>query len=473
MSINRLRIIVFIMVICLTFPIINVNAAENAVTITMSSVGDVYHGGEFTVRLNVSKPSKALAGIEFVLDYDSEYVLPKITENTEFGREMDVFMVSSPDGWEQMCYHSKDNSRYHLRFVMPENSQSYLDTANELVLEIPFIVRTPGSFEFKIENDSILAFGADSAVTSYSGLGSSLGVTAASEGIKLSAILDGESTAVAGDPYNIGISVTNLGDASGIVALEFDVYYDKAIFEPTVKSNTQNEMDIFITSAPQNAWEQMCTLYESEGKYTIRLAANNCDDPSKAEVLHSGGALTLSLPFTVIGGEGSVGSFEIDTTSLIGLNNLMGAVAGTGDQTDVSVTAPIKFSPEQLGYTVKDGYLLYVPEKTNVSDFLAPMPSGYRIISAGNPVTDGYVRTGYTLLDDKGYGITVIVKGDVNGDGLVNIFDCVQAKAIYYGKSTPQPTEILAGAIVNGSSITVFDYLRIKAHYLGKSDINA
>jgi hypothetical protein len=150
----------------------------------------------------------------------------------------------------------------------------------------------------------------------------------------------------------------------------------------------------------------------------------------------------------------------------------MGAVSGTGDKTDVSVAAPIKFSPEQLGYTVKDGYLLYVPEKTNVSDFLSPMPTEYSVLSGGAVVTDGYVRTGQTLFDGKGNGITIIVKGDVNGDGNVNIFDCVQVKAIYYGKSTPKTHEILAGAINNGTSIGIFDYLRIKAHYLGKSDLN-
>lgn len=472
MRINRLRLIVFIMVICLTFPIINVNASDNAVSITMSSVGDVYYGGEFKVRITVSKPTSALAGIEFALDYDSEYVLPQITENTEFGREMNAFMVNSPDGWEQLCYHSEKDSRYYLRFVMPESGSSYLDQAGELILEIPFTVCTPGSFEFNITDSSILAFGADSAITAYGGNGSILDVTAASEGIKLSTILGGEKSAVSGKSYDLGISITNLGDSAGIIAFEFDVYYDKSIFEPTVKSNTQNEMDAFIVSTPQSAWEQMCTLYESEGKYTIRLAANNCDDPSKAEILTANDVIQLSIPFSVIGNEGSVGEFKVDSASIIGLNNLMGAVSGTGDKTDVSVAAPIKFSPEQLGYTVKDGYLLYVPEKTNVSDFLSPMPTEYSVLSGGAVVTDGYVRTGQTLFDGKGNGLTIIVKGDVNGDGNVNIFDCVQVKAIYYGKSTPKTHEILAGAINNGTSIGIFDYLRIKAHYLGKSDLN-
>ncbi len=473
MRITRLRLIVFIMVICLTFPIINANAADNAVSIIMSSVGDVYYGGEFKLRITVSKPTTALAGIEFALDYDSEYVLPQITENTEFGREMDVFMAVSPDGWEQFCYHSEKDSRYYLRFVMPESGSSYLDQSGELVLEIPFTVCTPGSFEFSVTDDSILAFGSDSAITMYTGKGSVLDVTAASEGIKLSAILGGEKSAISGESYSLGISITNLGDTAGIVAFEFDVYYDKAVFEPTIKSNAQSEMNSFIVSTPQSAWEQMCTLYESEGKYTVRLAANNCGDPSKAEILRENGAIEISVPFLVIGSEGSVGEFRVDAASIIGLNNLMGAVSGIGSQTDVSIAAPIKFSPEQLGYTVKDGYLLYVPEKTDVSDFLAPMPAEYSVLSGGSAVTDGYVRTGQTLFDGKGNGLTIIVKGDVNGDGNVNIFDCVQVKAIYYGKSTPKTQEILAGALSNGSSIGIFDYLRIKAHYLGKSDINA
>ncbi len=473
MRTNRLRLIAFILILCLAFPIANVSAATNVVSVTMSRVGDAYYGGEFLVRIAVSKPTVALAGIEFTLEYDPEYVVPQLTENTDSGREMDAFITSKPSGWEQFCYHSEEDSLYNLRFVMPESGSSYLDQANELIIEIPFTVCTPGSFSFEIASGNILAFGADSAITAHYGNGSSLNVTAASEGIKLSAALNGTDSEDTDSRYNLGVDITNLGDTSGIIALEFDLYYDKTVFLPAVKNNSQSEMNQFFVYTPQNGWEQMCTLYEDEGKYRIRLAANNCGDPSKAEVLSPGDSIKLSIPFSVIGTENAVGKFRIESDSISGLNNLMGAVAGTGGTKNVLITASTGSTPENLGYTVKNGYLLYVAEKTNVSDFLAPMKPEYTVISNGNEITSGYVKTGYTLSDGNGTNLVIIVKGDVNGSGTIDLFDCVQVKAIYYNKNVPKEQEILAAAIVNGTSVGIFDYVRIKAHYLGKSDINA
>ena len=118
-------------------------------------------------------------------------------------------------------------------------------------------------------------------------------------------------------------------------------------------------MDKFIVSAPKDGWEQMCTLYESEGKYTIRLAANNCDDPQKAEILSSGESIKLSIPFEITGTADTVGAFKIESDSIAGLNNLMGAVAGKGSTMHILVSAPIGADPEDLGYTEKEGFLLY------------------------------------------------------------------------------------------------------------------
>lgn len=473
MKINRLRLITFILIICLTLPVINVSAATNAVSVTMSRVGDAYLGGEFVVKIAVPKPSKALSGLEFTLAYDSEYVTPKYTTNTESGKEMDVFMKSKPSGWEQFCSHSAKDSLYNLRFVMPESGTSYLDKANELVLEIPFTVKTPGSFSFTIDSKDILAFGTDSAVTAYTGTGSVLNVTAASEGVKISATLNGNDSAEDKGTYNLGIDITNLGDASGIIAVQFDVYYNKSIFEPVVKSNTQTEMNQFLVSTPQSAWEQMCTLYQTEGKYTIRLAANNLDDPSKAEILATGADIKLSIPFKVIGSQGSVGEFKITSDSILGLNNLMASVSGTGDIKDVSVTAPTKFTPEELGYEIKDGCLLYVRPETDISEFLAPMKSGYSVLSDGKKVTSGYVCTGQTLSDGNGNDVFIVVKGDVNGTGDVNVFDCLMVKYIYFDRYTPSTYEKYAGDVSPNGTINVFDYRMIKSHYFGTYDMFA
>lgn len=468
-----LKLLVFILIICLTVPVLNTYAAEKAVSVLLSCDSDAYYGGEIVVRIVIPKPSVALAGLEFTLAYDPEYVAPQITENSENGREMDQFMVAAPDGWEQYCYHSSESALYQLRFLMPQSGDSYLDQANELILEIPFTVYTPGSFDFSVAENDIIAIGADELFTAYSGNGDTLTVVASGDAEKLSVDLGAETSVPENGKYYLDIAVTNLGDTSGIVAVEFDLAYDKSVFEPVVKDNSQSAMNQFMVSMPENAWEQMCTLYESEGKYTLRFAANNSDTADKAEILASGETLTLSIPFKVIGGEGDVAAFRVDSASVIGLNNVMGIISGRGDSKSVSISEAADLPIENLEYEIVNGYLLYVPEKTNVESFLSAMGSGYGIYSDGKEITSGYVRTGYTLSDNNGTEVIVVVKGDVDKSGVIDFYDCVYIKSIYYEKYTPAQEELYAAAIIDQTTVSLYDYLQVKAHYFGKADINA
>jgi hypothetical protein len=87
------------------------------------------------------------------------------------------------------------------------------------------------------------------------------------------------------------------------------------------------------------------------------------------------------------------------------------------------------------------------------------------------------VGTGYTieLVEDgeKVDFVTVIILGDVSGDGNVNVTDYVKIKAAL------QNTETLSGAYEKASDIDgsgeldVTDYLKVKAHFLGDYNIYA
>ena len=467
-----IRFLVILLAICLSVPMIPVGASEDAISLSLSCDGDAYYGGEIKIRVTASKPSKALAALEFTLSYDPDYVVPQITENSDTDGEMDAFNIALPIGWEQLSYHSENESLYHFRFIMPQNEDSYLDGESELILEIPFIVCTPGSFSFDILSADIIAIGADSALTTYSGSGDRLDISAAGDAEKISVVPGGNATVSKNGTYYLNIVVTNLGDSAGVIAVEFDLLYDKTRFEPIYKSNTQSEMNAFMISVPQNAWEQMCTLYESDGKYTLRFAANNSDNASKAEVLKAGEAIKLSVPFKAIGADGDTAAFKFVASSVVALNNVMGILSGRGGSKSVDITAGSTDIPAELGYEIKDGCLLYVPEKTEIADFLAPLGSLY-LTSNGKRVDSGYVCTGYTLTDGDSVSLSVVVKGDVDRSGEVDMFDYLMVKTICFERFTPDTAQFYTAAVADGQEITAFDYLQIKGHYFGAFDLNA
>ena len=72
-------------------------------------------------------------------------------------------------------------------------------------------------------------------------------------------------------------------------------------------------------------------------------------------------------------------------------------------------------------YTINQtNKLIYVDQATNVSTFKSNISSSNSVYNSGSNITSGYIKTGMTIGD-----YVIIVKGDVNKDGIVNIADVV------------------------------------------------
>ena len=472
MKMRGIKLIICLLVICIIVPCFSAFAAESAVTLSLNCIGSPYVGSEIKIRISAAKPTTALAGLEFVLNYDPEFVTPVLTENTEDDKQMDSFFVSRPNNWEQMCYHSQDGY-YQLRFAMPDSGSSYLDTAGELVLEIPFKVKAAGSFGFSLPDGDIIAIAADSKYTPKNGTGSELTVAASSEATKMAIDFTGFDAAPENGIYNLNMTVTNLGDNAGIIGFQFDLKYDDTVFKPTVTDNTQAQMDVFMLEMPQNGWEQMCSFDEESRTYTLRFAANHAESLTEAEILASGKSLLLSVPFKTLGTEGDIGSFYIDYSSVVGINSANGIISGSGDIKSVSVEkGSDAVIPEHLGYEILDHYLLYVPEKTDVSDFLAPLNGFYLTDTKGARVTDGYVKTSHILTDGISVALTVIVRGDGDCNGKAESYDYILAKRAYFNTFTPNRAQFLAMSFYDEDEITKYDYILLKRHHFGTYNIN-
>lgn len=465
-----IKTLLFFVAVCICLPCFAVSAADETVALSLSCGDHAYAGGEIGIVITVSKPAFALAGLEFVLRYDPAFVKPIITENNGDKSGMDSFIVSAPSGWEQMSSHSEKDSCYYIRFAMPEDENSFLDTASGLVLEIPFEVLAAGSFAFIADSSEIISVKADGSLSLSGGRGSELEIAAAGESEKISVSLSGENSVPSNASYPLYVEVTNLGDSSGLIAVEFALEYDKTVFSPKITDNEDERMDAFMIDMPANGWEQMCSLDEEKGVYILRFAALNAGT-AENEKLGSGESLMICVPFSVCGTEGDIGAFSVSAGSVVGVNGMTEIIGGGGSNRYVSIDKPTEsVFPEVEGFELKDGYLFGAIEKTEVSDFNALFGSFY-LVSDGKRVESGFVKNGYVLTDGI-TSATVIVRGDANGNGVVDSADYALVKRTYLSTFKPGETVKLAMMIVNGKTVTVTDYVIVRRHVLKTFNIN-
>ena len=124
---------------------------------------------------------------------------------------------------------------------------------------------------------------------------------------------------------------------------------------------------------------------------------------------------------------------------------------------------------------VKVGNLIKnVPEETFVGDLLCCFENqGLEVLDrSGNPMADSaVVGTGVTVnLYYNGELVdyaSVVVRGDLDGDGHVDTSDYMRLKAYVIGKLLLSPAESAAADVDNSDSVNATDYMRIKAHFLG------
>jgi hypothetical protein len=129
--------------------------------------------------------------------------------------------------------------------------------------------------------------------------------------------------------------------------------------------------------------------------------------------------------------------------------------------------------PEEPRYPVDELYVTEILAGTTLSAFLADFDHNVRIFRA-----DGTELAGTDLLytgDEIRFyiGQTVIytrlavVKGDLNGDGTVNVLDYAMAKRIVMGTYEASAATIRAAAVTDGVTVRAIDYVKIKRVVLG------
>lgn len=89
----------------------------------------------------------------------------------------------------------------------------------------------------------------------------------------------------------------------------------------------------------------------------------------------------------------------------------------------------------------------------------------------GGTVSGAEVPSTGTLLNFDDSMIYLVSRGDMNGDGNVDVYDCLMLKSSFFGKYSPTQAQLSAVMISGGDELSVYDYMMLKSHILGKFNI--
>ena len=129
-------------------------------------------------------------------------------------------------------------------------------------------------------------------------------------------------------------------------------------------------------------------------------------------------------------------------------------------------------------YTISGDYLRAVPLGTEVKTMQGKLqPSQYVTIHKGSSAASGLVGTGMTVdfapAGEVTRTLTVVVTGDLNGDGKCTLTDMVQLRSHLLKKSTLKAAALQAADINGDGKCTLTDMVQLRAHLLGRSSIKA
>lgn len=152
---------------------------------------------------------------------------------------------------------------------------------------------------------------------------------------------------------------------------------------------------------------------------------------------------------------------------------------------EIKVEAPSTTITEQevldfLGITKNEEYVIGFAVETKLTDIEKRILKDPRIElkrftnEQGVEIKESLVATGikFTLVfGQKEYTYTIVIKGDVNGDGYIYATDYVKVRNHIMGKGKITGPYLLAADINNDKNIYATDYVQIKNHIMGKSEI--
>ncbi|HAN21850.1 MAG: hypothetical protein A2Y15_06425 [Clostridiales bacterium GWF2_36_10] len=318
---------------------------------------------------------------------------------------------------------------------------------------------------------------------------------------------------------NITINVKNINLTDGMSYVSFRLYYDTNNVVPVIKNgftgDTENRTT-FITNCPNfDTWEVIGKLDETRGFYELTFGT---EAVSALKTAKNDGDLIFTIPFSIINAwqtsddlhfyvpdeyvEG--GNSDLSEVEVPGLANdvvitkhidIPSTVSEENNETDDSISNVIVSDDDISQDNISDDIVSEddVSDESNTEPPINPfeLADGATIIIVEgfiNGLTDnttigqiknmfkgnvsvGGIGTGATV-SAGGETLTIIIKGDVNGDGKIDSKDYLIVKRTYLGTFSLTTIQLKAACLENTTLPTAKDYLKIKRHFLGTYNIS-
>ncbi len=160
-------------------------------------------------------------------------------------------------------------------------------------------------------------------------------------------------------------------------------------------------------------------------------------------------------------------------------------ITGQGNYTGIKTATftissiPSKFTSSKVTVTDTSNYISKLTAGTSASTLIGCLnESEYAAIYKGSTKITGSALVGTGMLacimngGTVSRSYTIIVTGDTNGDGKINITDMIAVKAHILKKTTLTGVYALAGDVNGDGKINITDFIKIKATLLGKDSIS-
>ncbi len=287
---------------------------------------------------------------------------------------------------------------------------------------------------------------------------------------------------IAGEPVtgtNDGLcTITFKVIDKGDISVRFYVYQlndGNAFVSPTVNNDTiahtgkELSTPVITTASLPEAvmgYEYSCKIVGSDDEFL---------NYSYEGTLPSG--MTLDADGTLRGTPTQFGSFPITVKA-----TLLGELVSEPKE----LTLTVLEKPRALelvdgsGYEIDGGLLRGVVEETELSLLLTHFKNNERVKvfdGDGLEVTasDEYVGTGYTVSlmhgDEKVHTVTVVILGDVNGNGRVDSNDYQRIRGYVFGNYIIEGAYFEAACVSGGSDVKPVDYQKVRSHVFGNYNI--
>lgn len=167
---------------------------------------------------------------------------------------------------------------------------------------------------------------------------------------------------------------------------------------------------------------------------------------------------------------------KISNVEIVGIGGTAAETFASEHNFPFTDLSEVNLNDEKL--SVSDGIIRGVSEKTSVSELSGLLNAEEIIItdSNGNILeTDEFIGTG-SVVKIMAFGsavneITVVVNGDIDGNGEISITDTAFLKREFLDRGSLFGIYYKAADVDRDGALTIADYLRLKCHLQGKFDI--